>query len=448
MAQPSFGEDHLLPIQALEVAGKKGLRRCRNGNMASMIIRLRNTLETMVGEVGIGGSNPVRVQSMTNTDTADVESTVKQIIELAEAGSELVRFTVKDASNAEAVPEIKKRVRAAGYNTPLIGDFHYNGHKLLVSHPECAKALDKYRINPGNVGVGKQHDTNFKTMIEAANEYGKPVRIGVNGGSLDQALLKELIDEDLAQGSPKGAKMVFLETMVESAIRSAKQAVDYGMPPDKIILSTKVSEVQEVIHVYRELSKRCNYALHVGLTEAGMGMKGTVSSSLALGILLNDGIGDTIRVSLTPKPGAPRTEEVEICREILQNIGLRNFTPRVTACPGCGRTTSTLFQELAIDVESFLKERMKAWTEAGFEGVETMKVAVMGCVVNGPGEAKGANIGLSLPGTGEHPSAPVYADGEKVATLKGDAKTIAGDFIEMVEEYVKTHYAPGVASSV
>ena len=407
-----------------------------------MIIRLRNTIEATVGSIGIGGSNPVRVQSMTNTDTADVESTVAQIIELAEAGSELVRFTVKDGSNAEAVPEIRRLVRAAGYDTPLIGDFHYNGHKLLVEYPECAKALDKYRINPGNVGGGRQHDTNFKTMIEAATEYGKPVRIGVNGGSLDQALLKELIDEDLAAGSPKGAKMVFLETMVESALRSARQAEEYGMPKSQIILSTKVSEVNEVIHVYRELSKRCNYPLHVGLTEAGMGIKGTVSSSLALGVLLHEGIGDTIRVSLTPKPGAPRTEEVEICREILQNIGLRNFTPRVTACPGCGRTTSTLFQELAIDVENHLKAKMKIWTEAGYEGVETMKVAVMGCVVNGPGEAKGANIGLSLPGTGEHPSAPVYADGEKVATLKGDAKKIAGDFIQMVEDYVKSHYSP------
>jgi len=413
-----------------------------------MIIRLRSTLEAMVGDVGIGGSNPVRVQSMTNTDTANVETTVAQIIELAEAGSELVRFTVKDDSNAEAVPEIRKRVRAAGYTTPLIGDFHYNGHKLLVAHPECARALDKYRINPGNVGVGKQHDSNFKTMIEAAIEFGKPVRIGVNGGSLDQALLKELIDEDLALGSPKGAKAVFLETMVQSAIRSAAQAREYGMPADKIILSTKVSEVPEVIHVYRELSKRCNYPLHVGLTEAGMGMKGTVSSSLALGVLLHEGVGDTIRVSLTPRPGDPRTEEVEICREILQNIGLRNFTPRVTACPGCGRTTSTLFQELAIDVERHLKERMKSWTESGYEGVETMKVAVMGCVVNGPGEAKGANIGLSLPGTGENPSAPVYADGQKVATLRGDAKSIAAEFISMVEEYVTSHYSPSMATTV
>lgn len=414
--------------------------------MAGMTVRLRNTHTVKVGTVDIGGANEVRVQSMTNTDTADVESTVKQIIELTEAGSELVRFTVKDDENAQAVPEIKKRVRAAGYDTPLIGDFHYNGHKLLVAYPECALALDKYRINPGNVGVGKQHDANFRTMIEAAIEYGKPVRIGVNGGSLDQALLKELIDADLAAGSPKGAKLVFLDAMVESAVRSANQAVEYGMPKDRIILSTKVSEVPEMVHVYKEMAGRTRFPLHLGLTEAGMGIKGTVSSALALGILLHDGIGDTIRVSLTPKPGAPRTEEVEICREILQNLGLRSFTPRVTACPGCGRTTSTLFQELAIEVEGHLKSRMKSWQEAGYDGVESMKVAVMGCVVNGPGEAKGAHIGLSLPGTGEHPSAPVYADGEKVATLKGDAKTIASSFLEMVEEYVRTHYAPKVAA--
>ena len=413
-----------------------------------MMIRLRNTPEVHVGQVGIGGANPVRVQSMTNTDTANVESTVQQILELAEAGSELVRFTVKDDSNAEAVPEIKRLLRAQGCDVPLIGDFHYNGHKLLVKHPECARALDKYRINPGNVGVGKQHDTNFKTMIEVANEYQKPVRIGVNGGSLDQALLKELIDEDLALGSPKGAKVVFLETMVESALRSARQAEEYGMPANRIILSTKVSEVPEVIHVYRALSERCNYALHLGLTEAGMGLQGTVSSSLALGVLLHQGIGDTIRVSLTPRPGDPRTEEVEICREILQNMGLRSFTPRVTACPGCGRTTSTVFQQLAIDVGERLKERMKGWREAGFEGVEGMKVAVMGCVVNGPGEAKGANIGLSLPGTGENPSAPVYADGEKVATLRGDANAIAAKFLGMVEEYVETHYSPNADKTI
>ncbi|MCA9793070.1 MAG: flavodoxin-dependent (E)-4-hydroxy-3-methylbut-2-enyl-diphosphate synthase [Candidatus Eremiobacteraeota bacterium] len=409
------------------------------------MVRLRNSLEVKVGSVAMGGANPVRVQSMTNTDTADVGATVKQVLELAEAGSELVRFTVKDGENAEAVPEIHRRVRAAGCDVPLIGDFHYNGHKLLVQYPECARALDKYRINPGNVGVGQQHDTNFKTMIEAAVEYGKPVRIGVNGGSLDQALLKELIDEDIANGQPKGAKQVFLEAMVESALRSARMAEEYGLPANRIILSTKVSEVNEVVHVYRALSKQARYALHVGLTEAGMGLKGTVSSSLALGILLHDGIGDTIRVSLTPEPGASRTQEVEICKEILQNLGLRSFNPRVTACPGCGRTTSTLFQELAIDVEKHLKERMDFWKNSGYAGVESMKVAVMGCVVNGPGEAKGAHIGLSLPGTGETPSAPVYADGIKVATLKGDGKVIAARFLELVEDYVERHYAPAGA---
>jgi (E)-4-hydroxy-3-methylbut-2-enyl-diphosphate synthase len=407
--------------------------------------RLRKTHEVKIGELAMGGANPVRVQSMTNTDTADVEKTVTQIIELAEAGSELVRFTVKDDENAEAVPEIARRLQQQGFgHVPLIGDFHYNGHKLLVKYPAMARALHKYRINPGNVGVGQQHDANFRTMIEAAIEFDRPVRIGVNGGSLDQALLKELIDEDLAKGSPRGAKLVFLDTMVESALRSAAMAESYGMRADRIILSTKVSEVAEVVHVYRELSKRCRYALHVGLTEAGMALKGTVSSSLALGILLSESIGDTIRVSLTPQPGAPRTQEVEICREILQNLGLRSFTPRVTACPGCGRTTSTLFQELAIQVETRLKERMAFWKENGYEGVETMKVAVMGCVVNGPGEAKGANIGLSLPGTGENPSAPVYADGEKVATLKGDSDLIASKFLAMVEDYVQSHYAPAV----
>lgn len=412
-----------------------------------MSVKPRNTLTVMVGNVGIGGSNAVRVQSMTNTSTADVESTVKQIIELTEAGSELVRFTVKDEENAEAVPEIRKRLRSLGYSTPLIGDFHYNGHKLLVAFPKCALALDKYRINPGNVGVGKHHDENFRTMIEAAVEYQKPVRIGVNGGSLDQALLKELIDTDLRAGSPKGAKTVFLEAMVESAIRSANMAIEYGMPKDRIILSTKVSEVPEMVQVYRELAGRCHFPLHLGLTEAGMGYKGAVSSALALGILLYQGIGDTIRVSLTPKPGASRTEEVEICREVLQNLGLRNFTPRVTACPGCGRTTSTVFQELAVQVDDYLKARMKAWQEAGYEGVTTMKVAVMGCVVNGPGEAKGCNIGISLPGTGEQPSAPVYADGRKIGTLHGDAKTIANDFFVMVEDYVKSHYDPALVGA-
>ena len=409
--------------------------------------RLRKTHEVKIGSLAMGAANPVRIQSMTNTDTADVEGTVTQIIELAEAGSELVRFTVKDDENALAVPEIRRQLERRGFgHVPLIGDFHYNGHKLLVKYPECARDLDKYRINPGNVGVGQQHDVNFKTMIEAAIEHKKVVRIGVNGGSLDQALLQELIDDDIARRQPKGAKLVFLETMVESAIRSAKLAEEYGLPADRIVISTKVSDVPEVVHVYRALNARCRYALHVGLTEAGMGLKGTVSSSLALGILLSEQIGDTIRVSLTPQPGASRNQEVEICKEILQSLGLRAFQPRVTACPGCGRTTSTLFQELAIQVEERLKVRMVDWKEQGYAGVESMKVAVMGCVVNGPGEAKGAHIGLSLPGTGETPSAPVYADGKKVATLKGSSDEIAGRFLEMVEDYVQSHYAPMVAA--
>ena len=409
--------------------------------------RLRKTHEVKIGSLAMGAANPVRIQSMTNTDTADVEGTVTQIIELAEAGSELVRFTVKDDENALAVPEIRRQLERRGFgHVPLIGDFHYNGHKLLVKYPECARDLDKYRINPGNVGVGQQHDVNFKTMIEAAIEHKKVVRIGVNGGSLDQALLQELIDDDIARRQPKGAKLVFLETMVESAIRSAKLAEEYGLPADRIVISTKVSDVPEVVHVYRALNARCRYALHVGLTEAGMGLKGTVSSSLALGILLSEQIGDTIRVSLTPQPGASRNQEVEICKEILQSLGLRAFQPRVTACPGCGRTTSTLFQELAIQVEESLKLRMEDWKEQGYAGVESMKVAVMGCVVNGPGEAKGAHIGLSLPGTGETPSAPVYADGKKVATLKGSSDEIAGRFLEMVEDYVQSHYAPMVAA--
>lgn len=402
--------------------------------------RLRKSHQVRIGDLLLGGSNPVRVQSMTNTATSDVSATVTQVLALAEAGSELVRFTVKDEDDAAAVAEIARELRRRGCGVPLVGDFHYNGHRLLARHPDCARALDKYRINPGNVGVGEQHDANFRTMVEAALEHGKVVRIGVNGGSLDQALLAGMIEADLAAGQPRGARGVFLEAMVESALRSARQAEEYGLPADRIVLSAKVSEVQEVVHVYRELSSRCRYALHVGLTEAGMGLKGTVSSSLALGILLQEGIGDTIRVSLTPTPGEPRTREVEIAREILQSLGLRDFHPRVTACPGCGRTTSTLFQELALEVQGYLQRRMPHWLEAGLTGVEGMKVAVMGCVVNGPGEARGADIGLSLPGTGETPSAPVYADGEKIATLKGE--DMAQRFLELVEEYVQTRYAP------
>jgi (E)-4-hydroxy-3-methylbut-2-enyl-diphosphate synthase len=377
---------------------------------------------------------------MTNTPTADIEATVAQVMELAEAGSELVRFTVKDEDDARAVPHIVSQLRSRGCQVPVVGDFHYNGHLLLRRFPECARALDKYRINPGNVGVGRQHDANFRTMIEAAIEHDKPVRIGVNAGSLDQALLKELIDADLASPEPRGAKAVFLEAMVESALRSAAMAEEYGLPGNRIVLSCKISEVPEVIHVYRALAARCRYALHVGLTEAGMGLKGTVSSSLALGILLHEGIGDTIRVSLTPQPGQPRTAEVEIAREILQNLRLREFTPRVTACPGCGRTTSTFFQELAIQVQEYLKARMPWWQAQGYRGVEGLKVAVMGCVVNGPGEARGAHIGLSLPGTGETPVAPVYADGQKIATLRGP--NIGAEFLDLVEQYVHSHYAP------
>ncbi len=404
--------------------------------------RLKKTYEVIIGDIALGGGNPVRVQSMTNTDTADVDRTVEQILELAQAGSELVRFTVKDKRHAEAVPYIRKRLRGMGCRVPLIGDFHYNGHKLLREFPQCAEALDKYRINPGNVGVGKQHDANFRTMIEAAIEYGKPVRIGVNSGSVDQALLQQMIENDLAQGSPLGADKVVLEAMLESALQSARMAEEYGLPSNRIVLSVKASEVPEVLYLYRELSRRCRYALHVGLTEAGLGLKGTVSSSIALGILLAEGIGDTIRVSLTPEPGSSRSKEVEICWEILQSLGLRYNTPRVTACPGCGRTTSTLFQELAVQVQAYLKREMPRWRDQGYQGVEELKVAVMGCVVNGPGEAKGAHIGISLPGTGETPSAPVFADGKKIATLKGDAAQIADSFCELLERYVEEHYAP------
>ena len=403
------------------------------------MLRLRKTHRVRVGGLELGGPNPVRVQSMTNTPTSDVAATVAQVLELARAGSELVRFTVKDDEDARAVPEIAQRLRGQGCEVPLVGDFHYNGHRLLSRWPDCAQALDKYRINPGNVGIGNQHDANFRTMIGVAVEHGKAIRIGVNGGSLDQALLARLIEADLAAARPQGTRAVFLEAMVESALRSAAQAEEYGLPADRIVLSAKVSEVQEVVQVYRALSERCQYALHVGLTEAGMGLKGTVSSALALGLLLAEGVGDTIRVSLTPAPGETRAREVEVAREILQSLGLRDFAPRVTACPGCGRTSSTLFQELALKVQAYLQERMPEWTRAGCLGVEGMKVAVMGCVVNGPGEARGANIGISLPGTGESPAAPVYADGEKIATLKGEE--LSTRFLELLEEYVRTRYS-------
>ncbi|MBM3466047.1 MAG: flavodoxin-dependent (E)-4-hydroxy-3-methylbut-2-enyl-diphosphate synthase [Armatimonadetes bacterium] len=412
----------------------------------SIVKPRRKSRVVFVGEVAIGGDNPVRVQSMTLTDTADVESTVQQILELFVAGSELVRFTVKDDDGAKAVPHIRDRVRARGCNVPLIGDFHYNGHKLLVKYPECAEALDKYRINPGNVGSGKNHDANFKTMVEVAAKHQKPVRIGVNGGSLDQQLLQRLIDEDLARENPRGARTIFLEAMVESGLSSARMAEEYGLRPDQIIISTKISDVNEVVTSYRALAERCDYALHLGLTEAGIGDKAIVATAMALGMLLADGIGDTIRVSLTPKPGDPRTREVVLCQQILQTLGLRSFQPLVTACPGCGRTTSTLFQEIAVQTEEYLRKMMPTWKAGGYQGVESMKVAVMGCVVNGPGEAKGAHIGVSLPGTGESPAAPVYADGQHVATLKGD--DIAGQFRKHLDRYVDEHYAPVAISRV
>ncbi|NDD31224.1 MAG: flavodoxin-dependent (E)-4-hydroxy-3-methylbut-2-enyl-diphosphate synthase [Proteobacteria bacterium] len=406
----------------------------------SIIRTRRKSVAVNVGGVGVGGDNPVRVQSMTNTDTADVDGTVKQILELYVAGSEIVRFTVKDDDGARAVPHIRDKVRAAGCSVPLVGDFHYNGHKLLTKFPECAEALDKYRINPGNVGSGKNHDNNFKMMIEVAAKHNRPVRIGVNGGSLDQALLQRLIEDDLAKGSPRGARQVFNDAMIASALDSAQMALDYGLRKDQIILSTKLSDINEMVATYRALAERCDYALHLGLTEAGIGDKGIVASSLALGLLLVDGIGDTIRVSLTPKPGDPRTREVVICQQILQTLGIRSFTPLVTACPGCGRTTSTLFQEIAVQTEEYLRRMMPEWKSRGYAGVEDMKVAVMGCVVNGPGEARGAHIGLSLPGTGESPAAPIYANGLHVATLKGEG--IAEQFRAHLDAYVLDHYAP------
>ena len=411
----------------------------------SIIRTRRKSVAVNVGGVGVGGDNPVRVQSMTNTDTADVDGTVKQILELYVAGSEIVRFTVKDDDGARAVPHIRDKVRAAGCSVPLVGDFHYNGHKLLTKFPECAEALDKYRINPGNVGSGKNHDNNFKMMIEVAAKHNRPVRIGVNGGSLDQALLQRLIEDDLAKGSPRGARQVFNDAMIASALDSAQMALDYGLRKDQIILSTKLSDINEMVATYRALAERCDYALHLGLTEAGIGDKGIVASSLALGLLLVDGLGDTIRVSLTPKPGDPRTREVVICQQILQTLGIRSFTPLVTACPGCGRTTSTLFQEIAVQTEEYLRRMMPEWKSRGYAGVEDMKVAVMGCVVNGPGEARGAHIGLSLPGTGESPAAPIYADGLHVATLKGEG--IAEQFRAHLDAYVLDHYAPKEAAA-
>ncbi|MCW5830719.1 MAG: flavodoxin-dependent (E)-4-hydroxy-3-methylbut-2-enyl-diphosphate synthase [Deltaproteobacteria bacterium] len=400
------------------------------------------TTAVRIGNVTAGGGHPVVVQSMTNTDTADVRATVEQVKLLADAGSEIVRITVNNPEAAEAVPEIIKRLRDLGCNVPVVGDFHYNGHILLTKYRECARLLDKYRINPGNAGMGKRENANFRAMIETAIEFGKPVRIGVNGGSLDQNLLTRLMDENTASPEPRSAGDILIEAMVQSAIDSARLAEQIGLPHDRIILSGKISNIPELIRVYVELSKRSDYALHLGLTEAGMGMKGTVSSSAALAILLSQGIGDTIRVSLTPQPGGDRREEVYICQQILQSLEIRSFMPQVTACPGCGRTTSTFFQELANDIQGYLRAQMPIWQQQ-YKGVEELKVAVMGCIVNGPGESKSADLGISLPGTGEDPKAPVYKDGEQMTTLKG--KTIAQDFIQIVNDYVEARW--GGASS-
>ncbi|VVE41480.1 flavodoxin-dependent (E)-4-hydroxy-3-methylbut-2-enyl-diphosphate synthase [Pandoraea soli] len=388
--------------------------------------------------VTVGGDSPIRVQSMTNTDTADAIGTAIQVKELAQAGSELVRITVNTPEAAAAVPAIRDQLDRMGVAVPLVGDFHYNGHKLLADYPACAEALSKYRINPGNVGQGAKRDTQFSQMIEMAIKYDKPVRIGVNWGSLDQALLARIMDENAARTQPWGAQSVMYEALITSALESAALAQRVGLSADKILLSCKVSAVQDLIAVYRELAKRCDYALHLGLTEAGMGSKGIVASTAALSVLLQEGIGDTIRISLTPEPGGARTAEVVVAQEILQTMGLRAFAPMVIACPGCGRTTSTVFQELASSIQTYLREQMPVW-KAQYPGVETMNVAVMGCIVNGPGESKHANIGISLPGSGESPAAPVFVDGEKVRTLRGDR--IAEEFQQIVDEYVKTRYA-------
>ena len=402
----------------------------------------RPTPTVHVGAVAVGSCHPIVVQSMTNTDTADVVGTVRQVAELARAGSELVRVTVNHEDAARAVPEIVDGLDRIGVHVPIIGDFHYNGHLLLTRHPECARALAKFRINPGNVG-GKHADTNFRAIIEAALAHDKPVRIGVNWGSLDQQLLTELMDANALLDAPRDARDVTMEAMVQSAIRSAAFAEDVGMAPDRIILSAKVSGVQDLIDVYRMLARRSGYPLHLGLTEAGMGAKGIVASAAGLAVLLQEGIGDTIRVSLTPAPGGDRAEEVRVAQQILQSLELRSFTPQVTSCPGCGRTTSTFFQHMAQDIEGHLRQMMPVWG-AERPGVEEMKVAVMGCVVNGPGESKHANIGISLPGTFEEPKAPVYVDGKLFVTLKGDR--IVPEFLEILENYVATRYGVAVAS--
>ncbi|PPC89447.1 MAG: 4-hydroxy-3-methylbut-2-en-1-yl diphosphate synthase [Methylobacter sp.] len=395
------------------------------------------TQQVLVGNVKVGGGAPIVVQSMTNTDTADVTATVNQVIELATAGSEIVRITVNSEEAAGAVARIRNELDRKGCSVPLVGDFHFNGHKLLEKFPDCAEALSKYRINPGNVGRGKNRDPQFQQMIEFACRYDKPVRIGVNGGSLDQAVLTRLLDENRSKANPEELPAITREAIIVSALESAAKAQELGLGQDKIILSCKISNVQELVSIYEELSRRCDYALHLGLTEAGMGSKGIVASSAALSVLMQQGIGDTIRISLTPEPGTARTQEVIVAQEILQTMGFRSFVPLVISCPGCGRTTSDYFQRLALEIQTYLRQSMPEW-RSKYPGVEAMEVAVMGCVVNGPGESKNANIGISLPGTGESPVAPVYEDGEKTVTLKGDR--IAEEFQAIVQRYIESHY--------
>ncbi len=400
----------------------------------------RRSVAVRVGNVVIGGDAPVVVQSMTNTDTADADATVAQVAALANAGSEVVRITVDRAEAAAAVPSIRERLDRLGVTVPLVGDFHYIGHKLLTDYPECAQALDKYRINPGNVGFKAKKDKQFSQIIEAALKYDKPVRIGVNWGSLDQELLTHLMDDNASKGSPLSASEVMREAIVQSGLMSAQRAEDIGMGRDKIIISAKVSQVQDLIAVYADLARRCDYALHLGLTEAGMGTKGIVASSASMGILLQQGIGDTIRISLTPEPGGDRTREVQVAQELLQTMGFRSFVPIVAACPGCGRTTSTVFQELAQDIQEHIRVSMPEWRKQ-YPGVESLNVAVMGCIVNGPGESKFADIGISLPGTGESPAAPVFIDGEKAMTLRGPK--IADDFKQLVLDYIQNRFGQG-----
>jgi len=402
------------------------------------------TVAVDVGGVMVGGGQPIVVQSMTNTDTADVEATARQVAALARAGSELVRITVDRDEAAAAVPRIKERVAQLGVSVPLVGDFHYIGHKLLAEHPACAEALDKYRINPGNVGFKNKRDPQFTQIVEFAIRYGKPVRIGVNWGSLDQELLTKLMDENSRSANPRDAREVTHEAMVQSALLSAARAEEIGLAKNRIILSAKVSAVQDLIAVYSELARRCDYALHLGLTEAGMGSKGIVASSAAMGVLLQQGIGDTIRISLTPEPGGDRTREVQVAQELLQTMGLRTFVPLVAACPGCGRTTSTTFQELASDIQGFIRDSMPQW-KTRYPGVESLNVAVMGCIVNGPGESKHADIGISLPGTGEQPTAPVFIDGKKAATLRGP--TLSADFKQMVVDYIERRFGTGARTA-